>query len=154
MVEEFWARATAVCADLNPLSEAPPAWAFGAGSEQANRLAQLVVDGVKTATASYFADYLAEEEPLPHIGDLGIVLDGQGVPRALIRTTEVDVVPFALVGADHARAEGEGDGSIQQWRDSHEAFWLAHSSAIAGNTHRIDEAALIVCERFTVLYAE
>ena len=92
----------------------PPAWAFGATPEQSDELLALVLDGTKTATASAHADYVKEGEELPAPGTLGIVLDGAGHPRALVVTTETRVVPFDQVDADHARDEGEGDGSLEQ----------------------------------------
>ena len=58
---------------------------------------------------------------------LGIVLDGAGHPRALVVTTEARVVPFDQVDADHARDEGEGDGSLEHWREVHERFFTEHA---------------------------
>jgi uncharacterized protein YhfF len=108
-IDHFWevARRHAKLAGVptytgeNPLELLrPPAWAFGATPAQADRLLALVLDGTKTSTASAYADYEAEGEPLPEPGTLGIVLDGSGRPRALVVTTEVSVVPFADVGAE------------------------------------------------------
>ena len=42
-------------------------------------------------------------------------------PAALLRTTEVEVVPFDQVTAEHAAAEAEGDGTLDSWRAQHEA---------------------------------
>ncbi|BDZ57680.1 ASCH domain-containing protein [Barrientosiimonas endolithica] len=88
----------------------PPAWSFGGTQEQAGELAALVLDGRKTATASALWDYEAEDEPLPKVGQMSIVLDGHQRPVALIVTTEVATVPFDRVDAEHAEAEGEGTG--------------------------------------------
>ena len=48
-------------------------------------------------------DYEAVGESLPEAGDLSIVLDGAGHPRALIATTDVRIVPFDEVdeGSPH-----------------------------------------------------
>lgn len=125
----------------------PPAWAFGATPEQADALLRLVLDGTKTATASAQADYAADNEELPVVGTLGIVLDGAGHPRALVRTTEVRVVPFDEVDAEHARDEGEGDRSLEHWRAVHERFFAEHAT---GGFRR---DLPVVLERFRVLYA-
>src|SRR5215203_3583356 len=101
----------------------PPAWAFGATPEQSDELLGLVLDGTKTATSSSEGDYAKESEELPVPGVLGIVLDGAGHPRALVVTTEVRVVPFDQLDADHARDEGEGDLSLEHWRLVHERFF-------------------------------
>ena len=60
---------------------------------------------------------------VPRVGDLSIVVDSAGDPRALLRTTEVEVVPFDQVTAEHASAEAEGDGSLGSWRAQHEQSW-------------------------------
>lgn len=126
----------------------PPAWSFGGDPEQADRLLQLVLDGTKTATASAREDYDLDEGPLPEPGALGILLDGQDRPRALVATTHVEVVPFDQVDADHAYAEGEGDRTLAGWRVAHEAFFTRNDPL--GRGFRPDMP--VVLERFTVLY--
>lgn len=126
----------------------PPAWSFGATPEQSTELAELVADGVKTATASAAEDYAAEGEALPEPGVLGIVLDGEGHPRALVATTGAEVVPFDEVTEDHALAEGEGDRTLASWRESHERFFRDHDPH--GRGFRPDMP--VVLERFRVLY--
>lgn len=126
----------------------PPAWAFGATPDQADDLLRRVLDGTKTATASAHADYAREDEELPSPGMLGIVLDGAGHPRALVATTEARVVPFDEVDAEHARDEGEGDGSLEHWREVHERFFTEH----AAGGFRPDMP--VVLERFRVLYPQ
>ncbi len=124
----------------------PPAWSFGATPEVSDELLGLVLDGTKTATSSARADYADEEEPLPEPGMLGIVLDGAGHPRALVVTTEARVVPFDQVDAEHAREEGEGDGSLEHWREVHERVFTERA---AGG---FQQDMLVVLERFRVLY--
>ena len=119
---------------------------FGATPEQSDELLGLVLDGRKTATATSQADYAKEGEELPEPGTLGIVLDGAGHPRALVVTTEARVVPFDQVDADHARDEGEGDGSLENWRVAHEGYFSEH----AEGGFRPDMP--VVLERFRVLY--
>ncbi len=124
----------------------PPAWSFGATPEQSDELLGLVLDGTKTASASARTDYADAEEPLPEPGMLGIVLDGSGHPRALVVTTQARVVPFDQVDAEHAREEGEGDGSLEHWREVHERAFTEHC---AGG---FQPDMLVVLERFRVLY--
>ena len=112
--------------EINPLAgPEPEAWAFGAAPDL---LAELVAKGVKTATASAYDEYVHYEEELPKVGDLDMVLDGQGQAVAIIETTKVTVIPFRDVSADHAYKEGEGDRSLTYWRQVHEELftkWLA-----------------------------
>lgn len=147
-VEAFWNRCRSEIDGLP--SEAPEVWAFGATPEHADQLLALVLDGVKTATASSLWDIAAAGEALPAVGALGIVLDGGGVPRGLIETTRVEVVPFDEVGPGHARAEGEGDRSLAHWREVHEHFWRTYAESQKG----FDPRMPVVCEAFRLLRSE
>lgn len=126
----------------------PPAWSFGATPEQADQLLALLLAGTKTATASALWDYQAEGGEPPEPGTLGIVLDGSGRPRALIATTEVRVVRFDEVDAEHARLEGEGDLSLGYWRRVHEQFFTDHAT----HDHGFSPDMPVVLERFEVLH--
>lgn len=147
-IENFWAEAQ-VRGGLNPIrgvtgpsvdeSVPPPAWAFGADPEEATRLVERVLAGEKIATTSLASEYEAEGAQLPTVGDLSIILDGTGHPRALIRTTHVDTVPFGSVGEDHAFREGEE--SLEEWRQVHREFFGAGQSA-AGDTGGADRSAV------------
>ncbi len=123
----------------------PPAWSFGSTPELADELLALVLDGSKRATSSALADY-ADGEPLPEVGGLSILLDGSGHPRVLVETTAVKVVPFDEVEAEHARLEGEDDGSLKHWKTVHEEFFTAPDRPF-------DPAMDVVLERFRVVYA-
>ncbi|WP_127573203.1 ASCH domain-containing protein [Georgenia faecalis] len=130
-----------------PLSNVvPPAWAFGGTPEEADALLDLVLAGNKTATTSAQWEYEEADAPLPAVGDLSIILDGSGRPRALIVTTAVDVVPFDAVDAEHARAEGEG--SLEDWRAAHTRLFGDVARAV-GRT--LAEDMPVVLERFRLL---
>lgn len=157
-IEAFWADAK-VRAKVNKApgylgvtsaeSLCPPAWSFGATPEEADELLGLVLAGTKTATASALRDYEGQEgheEPLPAEGDLSIITNGRGEPRALIQTTRVRTAPFQDVDAEHAAAEGEGDLSLEHWRTVHHAFF----EGTGGRPFAEDED--VVLEEFRVLY--
>lgn len=104
-VMSYWAGVRAEVAGLP--EQVPEAWAFGAESTQADELLGLVLAGIKTGTASSLWDFEAEGEPLPAAGDLSILLDGRGEPRAVIRSTDVHVAPL-LRGRRRACARRRG----------------------------------------------
>ncbi|MDO5633413.1 MAG: ASCH domain-containing protein [Micrococcus sp.] len=143
-LREFWAAARAAVPGVPDV--APEPWSFGGTAEEADALLALVLSGTKTATSSAAGDYAAENEPLPVPGSFSVVTNGRGVPRAVFETTRVKVVPFGEVTAEHAAAEGEGDGSLESWRAEHERFWREH--AVEG----FDPAMGVVCEEFRVVY--
>lgn len=125
----------------------PPSWSFGDNPELADQLLTLVLDGRKTGTSTALAELEDEGLALPVVGDLSIVLDGTGEPRALLRTTEVEVVPFDQVGDDHAHAEGEDDLSLASWRTEHERYWRR----VLGDDRFTPDLA-VVTERFELVY--
>jgi Uncharacterized protein conserved in bacteria len=148
-IAEFWHAARA---DVPPLPETPPdsdrVWGLGATPQQADDLLALVLAGVKTATAGYLEEYEAEGVAIEQIGDLDVLLDGSDVPRAIIETTGVEIVPFDKVTAEHAFAEGEDDRTLASWRRIHRDFY---ERFIAPEVpFRSD--LLIVCQRFRVVY--
>ncbi|TWT14689.1 ASCH domain-containing protein [Streptococcus sp. sy010] len=122
------------------------AWQFGAEPDQ---LAQLVLDGKKTATASAYDEYLLHDEPLVKVGDHSIILNSQDDPVCMIRTTKVTVVPFKEVSAEHADKEGEGDRSLAYWRQVH---WDLFSQWLKNGQLTFTENSLVVCEEFEVVY--
>ncbi len=149
-VQQFWDfyRAT-LPEDARPPADDYDAWGFGDSTEMANELGDLVRRGVKTATASLYWEYEAEDEPLPEVGRHSVILDGRGVPLCIIRTTEVIVQPFNAFDAQFAHDEGEGDRSLDFWRDAH---WRFFSRACAAIGRTPDEAMLVVGERFTLVW--
>lgn len=143
---EFWQQCRGEVPALP--AKLPQAWAFGATPQHADELLGLVLDGIKTGTASSLWDCEAEGESLPYVGELSIILDGADQPRALIETTSVRTVPFDQVDAEHAFSEGEGDRTLADWRTEHERFWRSYSE----NPRGFEPDMPVVCERFRVLY--
>jgi hypothetical protein len=82
-------------------------FAFGDSRKMADQLAMLVREGVKTATCSALWSYEEEQNPLPQIGNHSVVLDGNGVPVAVIETVDAFVVPFNEVPEWFAYDEGQ-----------------------------------------------
>lgn len=147
-ISEFWNHARTEIAGLP--EELPEAWPFGATPAHADELLALVLAGTKTGTASSLWDYEATGDPLPQPGEFSIILDGAGAPRAIIKTTHLEIVPFDQVTAEHALAEGEGNRTLAYWRTSHERYWRAHSE----NARGFDPTMLIVCERFELVFTD
>lgn len=130
----------------------PSAWSFGDSPEVADELLELVLRGEKTATSTALWEFEAGDEDLPEVGDVSIVLDGAGHPRALLRTTSVQVLPFGAVDGDFAAAEGEGDGSLAAWRSSREAYLRRRAADVGGRP--FSEDVLVVLERFELRYPD
>ena len=122
------------------------AWAFG---DDPDTLAELVRNGIKTATASAYPFYELEGEDLPKAGEYSVILDNKDEAVCIIRTTKVYVTPYRDVTAEQAWKEGEGDRSLDYWRRVHEAFFRKELEE-AGLTFTEDMG--VVCEEFEVVY--
>ena len=140
-VEEFWRRFVAATGIDGPHT----AWAFGSSPEMATELGLLVRDGPKRATASRRSAYDDDGEPLPEPGDLGVVLDGDGRPLCVIRTTAVEVRAFGDVDEEFAWTEGEGDRSLAYWRAAHVEFFATQGVDVT-------DADEVVLERFELVW--
>lgn len=147
-LEAYWSAAC-LALGLDPATPRPEAFAFGDGPALADELIDLVLAGRKRATTGALWEYEQGDEPLPEVGDLAIALDGRGVPRCVLRTEEVRVLPMNEVDADFAFAEGEGDRTLSSWRDAHERFFRRFLPTI-GLAFQPDMP--VVLERFSVAY--
>ena len=139
-VDAFWRRFVAATGIDGPYT----AWGFGSSPEMATELGLLVRDGPKRATASRRADY-EDDEPLPAPGDLAVILDGEGRPLCVIRTTAVEERAFGDVDEEFAWTEGEGDRSLAYWRQAHIEFFESCGGSV-------DEATPVVLARFELLW--
>jgi GrpB-like predicted nucleotidyltransferase (UPF0157 family)/uncharacterized protein YhfF len=126
----------------------PSAFSFGDTPALADELGTLVKAGRKRATASLPVEFTSAGDPLPAVGDVGIVLSGGGVPLAIIELVEVRQLPFRDVDAAFAADEGEGDGSLESWRDAHRRYF-GRVAARAGL--RFDETTTVICQRFRLV---
>lgn len=122
---------------------------FGDSPEMADELLVPVLSGLKTATCSALWEWEHEGGSIPKPGLLSVILDGNDEPRCIIETVEVNLKNFNEVDADFARDEGEGDLSLDYWRDAHKRFFTRTLPAI-GREFREDMP--LVCERFKVVW--
>ncbi len=141
-IESFWER----FAEAEGVTDDYEAWAFGGedDADLADELAYLVLHGPKRATTSLYEETIADGD-LPRVGGYSVIVDGTGNPRCIIRTTEVDVVPFGEVDDRYAWDEGEGDRSLAFWRQAHIDFF-------GDSGHDITDETLVVLERFDLVW--
>ena len=125
------------------------AWAFCGGGKEADELLDLVKEGKKRGTASSRIAYKVENEPIPKVGDKSIILDSKNEAHLIIVTRKVTVTPFLQVHPYHGYMEGEGDRSLNYWREVHEIFFKSDYEA-AGKD--FDPMGEVVLEEFDVIY--
>jgi uncharacterized protein YhfF len=115
----------------------------------ATELADLVMAGIKRATASLARDYGEGREPMPQPGDFVIMLDGVGRPRFIWRTTEVTIKPLSQVDEAFAWDEGEGDRTRDWWLNAHHRHFARQASR---EGFEIDDDIPTVFERFEIVW--
>ncbi|MFN0278751.1 MAG: ASCH domain-containing protein [Pyrinomonadaceae bacterium] len=124
-------------------------WFFGNTVEMALELAELVIEGKKFATASLASVNEIKPEQAPIPDGYSVVTDFHGVPMCVIRTVEIRHLPFEDVDAQFAWDEGEGDQSLEYWRDVHWRYFTREAVALSLD---FDDRSLVCCERFRLLY--
>lgn len=121
---------------------------FGDGPELAARLAHLVVKGEKRGTSGWCAATEKEGQTIPRPGLVSIVTDGFGLPLCAIQTERVERGRFRDATAEIARAEGEGDRTLEDWREGHRRFFEREAAAVG---LVFDDDAELFHEYFRVL---
>ncbi|MEZ9419868.1 ASCH domain-containing protein [Vibrio breoganii] len=123
---------------------------FCADEHNANLCAQLILRGEKRASCSMEYWYSHEGEAMPAVGHLQVVTDWQGEPICIIEITSVDTCKYCDVTAEFAALEGEGDKSLEWWREAHWKFFRLECQEL-GITPTPE--MLLVLERFKVVYS-
>ncbi|EOL47602.1 ASCH domain-containing protein [Enterococcus phoeniculicola] len=145
-VKEYWQQ----FAKQNQLEASYEAWSFGNTPEMADELVQLVIEGTKRATTSAYPLYEIEGEILPKANEYSILLDGNFLPRAIIRTTKVEITAFNKISEEYAYIEGEGDKSLPYWKEEHKRMFDVE---MKNHGQIFTEEMLCVCEYFECVHS-
>ncbi|TMK10420.1 MAG: ASCH domain-containing protein [Alphaproteobacteria bacterium] len=122
---------------------------FGADAEMATELAELVVAGIKRATAGLVRQFGPDGEPPPVVGGYVVLLDGADRPRAVWRTIEVRIGPLNSVNERFAWDEGEGERTRDWWLSAHRRFFGRRAAAQGFRMHDQIET---IFERFEIVW--
>ena len=115
----------------------------------ARDLANLVLAGTKTATASLGAVNEVKPDEAPVSGGYSVVTDIDGEPICVIRTAEIRHLMFADVDTAFAFDEGEGDRTLSYWREVHSNYFAREAAELG---IAFGERSVVCCERFELLY--
>jgi len=119
---------------------------FGYGDEVIDYLAQLIIDGKKTATCSCHCLYELENTPLPTVGLYTIILNSKEDPVAIIRTKEILILKMSEVTP--SLAEEEGEGGYDVWYEGHKKFFTRD---LEEHGLEYSDDLLVIFERFEVI---
>jgi uncharacterized protein YhfF len=118
---------------------------FGNPGTSRDTILDFLFNGNKRATAGLLEqDYVAEGEPVEHVGEILVVVGNENEPLGKIQITRVEIVRFDEVSDEFALAEAEGDLSGDDFRNSHRAFW-------EGCGYPVNPESQVVCAYFDLI---
>ena len=117
--------------------------------EAATSVGILVRDGVKTTTSSLVWGLEHIGDPLPKVGLIEFIVDGEGAPLCITELTEVEIKPFNTVDDQFAFDYGEGDRTLAFWLSDN---WEFLSRECAAFGQKPNKTMPILFQRFRVLY--
>jgi len=147
-VPEMWEKYIAENKEYEG-QKVPESWHFCDNEKDAKEAAELVKKGTKQATSSSLWWFEQNNEPLPKIGDTYIITDWYKIAKAIIRTTKVEQVPFNQIKKEYTILEGEGDKSLEQWKQLHMDYYTQEMETYGEEP---TEDMLIVCEQFETIW--
>ncbi|MCD0480630.1 ASCH domain-containing protein [Chryseobacterium sp. LC2016-29] len=127
----------------------PQSFYFCDNKKDANECAELVVKKIKQATSPSVWWFEKNKEELPKVGDLAIVTDWNGDPKAIIRTQKVEIVKYKDITPEYAQLEGEGDKTLEYWKKVH---WDYYTEEMKKFDEKPNEEMKIVCEYFETIW--
>ena len=132
--------------------ELPESTYFHNNEADANRLAELILNGKKKAGSGLYVWYEEANADLPKTGTKLIVTDFDGKARAIIETKKVDTIPFNKISTDYAELDmGTKFEPLKKWKKAH---WDFFANAMEQNGKKPTEEMLIVCEWFETIWPE
>lgn len=133
----------------NRIKNTPLSFYFCDNEKDADECAELVVKGIKQATATSLWWFEKNNETLPKVGDQYVVTNWNGYAKAVIETIKIEQIPYNQITSEFAAVEGEGDKSLEYWKRVHEAYYKRE---IEPYGDKFDENMIIVCEYFKTIY--
>lgn len=106
-------------------------WHFGIDND---KLVALVLFGEKSATTSLYT-----KGELPVIGEKSILAYENGLPACIVETKKVIVTKFRQVTEEMAKLEGEGDKTLNYWKNVHYKYFKSIDANFDENTKIVFE---------------
>lgn len=147
--EELWEAYCDHNLDLNRDELYYDVWQFLDGEKGCDRLASLVLAGIKTATSTVYKTFEIDDMKVPEVGDYSIILDSEEVPLFIIRDTKVEIKKFGEIDSEFAKKEGEGDQSLDYWKKVHKNYFGKKCEEYGIG---FDDDTLILCEEFELIF--
>ncbi|QCW99824.1 ASCH domain-containing protein [Aggregatimonas sangjinii] len=130
--------------------EIPESDFFHNNRADANRLAELTLNGKKKASSGLYSLYKYYQVALPKVGTKQIVTDFDGKAVAIIENKRVDTIPFNQISEDYAGLDmGTDVEPLEKWKKAHWDFFENFLKESGGEPN---EEMLIVCVIFKTVW--
>lgn len=132
--------------------EIPESDFFHNNRADANRLAELTLNGKKKASSGLYRLYKHYQVALPKVGTKQIVTDFDGKAVAIIENKRVDTIPFHQISEAYAALDmGTDVEPLEKWKKAHWDFFENFLNESGG---KATEEMLIVCVTFETIWPE
>ena len=132
--------------------EIPESDFFHNNSEDANRLAELTLNGEKKASSGLYTLYKQYEVDLPKVGTKQIITDFDGKAQVIIENRSVDTIPFNKISEKYAELDmGTDIEPLEKWKKAH---WDFFEGFLKESGEKPTEEMLIVCVRFDTIWTK
>lgn len=130
--------------------EAPKVIHFFDNEKDANHSLELVLNNTKKAMSHSLLGLQNRNEPLPKIGSFIVLTDWEGTAKCIVKTTAVKLKPLFSIDVDYAELEGEGDKSLDQWKNM---YWNYFTRELSPFGRVPKESMIVVCVTFEKVYS-
>lgn len=130
--------------------ESPKVIHFFDNEKDANHSLELVLNNTKKAMSHSLLGLQNRNEPLPKIGSFIVLTDWEGTAKCIVKTTAVKLKPLFSIDVDYAELEGEGDKSLDQWKNMY-LNYFTRELAPFGRVPK--ESMIVVCVTFEKVYS-
>jgi len=116
---------------------------LGNTKEENDKLLALVKNSEKTATCSLY-----DNNNQSLVGEKYYITNSNETERILVQIKDVKIKKFCEVEKDFAIKEGEGDLSLEYWRETHREFF---GKELEKQGKKFNEDIILECEEFEVI---
>jgi uncharacterized protein YhfF len=109
---------------------------------------KLILGNKKRGTAHMKLDFERNNVPRRQIGDYWVLLDYDLQPFVLVQVSDIYEKPFIEVPESFAKREGEGDETLEWWRQAHYDYFIRQCEKLGIEW---DDHYIVVCESFEVV---
>ena len=147
--DAFWKL---VCEEKSITSSDYHCLTFGDPKYQdySDHITELAIKSIKRATAHLAIDFELNNVTRRQKGDYWMILWEDLSPAVVVELVNVEECKFEDVSAEFAAREGEGDGSLEFWKKTHEDYFKLQ---LTDWGHEWSDQLRVVLESFDVVMA-